>query len=228
VLDRILGLWALFLSGALASLLPSAVSLNLKMESAVGLLWLGTAGGLIGIVLMLIPAFTHSRFMHWVTTWPRIGHIVKDIMNSLSFYQSRRHVLVIAAALSLLGHLGFLSSFYLGAEALHRGQQIPGYVDHLVGLPLPEAVAAIPLTPGGVGILEWAIGYMYEQHQLSVDPDSSPAELVDANSNGVLTALAYRMISLILGAVGVIYYFAGKREMDAAMKSQAESTPAAA
>ncbi len=227
VLDRILGLWALFLSGALASLLPTAVSLNSQMEWAVGLLWLGTAGGLIGIILMLIPAFTHSRLMHWITTWPRLGHIVKDVMNSLSFYQRRRSVLFVAASLSLLGHLGFLTSFYLGAAALHHGRPFPGYVDHLVGLPLPEAVAAIPLTPGGVGILEWAIGYMYEQHQLSVNPHSTPEELTEANANGVLTALASRMTALILGAFGVIFYFAGKREMADAMQSQPETIPIA-
>lgn len=226
VLDRILGLWALFLSGALASLLPNAVPLNPQMAWAVGLLWVGTAGGLIGLILMLIPAFTHSRLMHWITTWPRIGHIVKDLMNSIAFYQGRRHVIVLAAGLSLLGHIGFLSSFYLGAAALHHGRQFPGYVDHLIGLPLPEALAAIPLTPGGVGTLEGAVGYFYEQYQLSLNPNSTADELKAAGANGLLTALAYRVSALILGAVGVIYYFAGKREMDAAMKSQAESTPA--
>ena len=221
LLDRILGLWALFLSGALASLLPTAVPLGPQMKWAVWLLWAGTAGGLIGLCMLLIPAFTHSRFMHWVTTWRRFGHIAKDLMDSVVFYQGRRHVIVMAAALSLLGHLGFLSSFYLGAKALHSGQQIPGYIDHLVGLPLPEALAAIPLTPGGVGTLEGAVAYFYEQHQLSVNPNSTAKELKGAGANGLLTVLAYRLAAIILGAFGVVFYFARKKEMAAAMEPTA-------
>lgn len=213
VLDRILGLWALFLAGALASLLPTAVPLGPQMQWAVWLLWVGTAGGFVGLCMMLIPAFTHSRLMHWVTTLPRIGHIVQDLMDSITFYQGRRQVITVAALLSLIGHFGFLTSFYLGAAALHADQSIPGYVDHLVGLPLPEAIAAIPLTPGGFGTLEGAVGYFYKQHQLAVSPQSSPKELESAGANGLLTALAFRFAGLILGAIGVVYYFAGRKEL---------------
>ncbi|MBS0201765.1 MAG: flippase-like domain-containing protein [Planctomycetes bacterium] len=223
ILDRILGLWALFLSGALASLLPTAVPLGPQMKWAVWFLWAGTAGGLVGIGLMLIPAFTHSRFMHWLTTWRRIGHIVKDLMDSIAFYQGRRHVIALAAFLSLLGHVGYLSSFYLGAVALHGNRPIPNYVDHLVGLPLPEALAAIPLTPGGVGTLEGAVGYFYEQHQLALNPQSTPAELESARANGLLTSLAYRMAAIILGAIGVIFYFAGRKEIQQAAASGTEA-----
>jgi uncharacterized membrane protein YbhN (UPF0104 family) len=162
--------------------------------------------------------------MHWFTTWRYVGHIVKDLMDSITFYQGRRHVIALAAGLSLLGHVGFLSSFYLGALALHGDRQIPSYVDHLVGLPLPEALAAIPLTPGGVGTLEAAVGYFYEQHQLAFDPNSSPADLKSAGANGLLTSLAYRMAGLLLGAVGVVFYFSGRKEMQQAEGAAPEPT----
>lgn len=213
VLDRILGLWALFLSGAMASLMPIAIPLTPQMKLAVLLLWGGTAAGLLGLVLMLIPAFTHSKLVHWLTTWRGIGHIVKDLMDSIAFYQGRPQIIAIAAVLSLLGHVGFLTSFYLGAAALHQGLNIPGYVDHLVGLPLPEAIAAIPLTPGGVGTLEAAVGYFYEQHQLALNANSSPLELKEASANGLLTALAYRMSALVLGVFGIVYYFSARRDL---------------
>lgn len=224
VLDRVLGLWALFLSGALASLLPSAVPLGPRMQWAVWLLWAGTAGGFIGLGLMLLPAFTHSRLMHWLTTWRGVGHIVRDLMDSIAFYQGRRHVIAMAAVLSLLGHVGFLSSFYLGAAAIHGNRPIPGYVDHLVGLPLPEALAAIPLTPGGVGTLEAAVGYFYEQHQLALDPESTAKDLLSASTNGLLTALAYRMTALLLGAVGIVFYFAGRKELQNAQTEKGDET----
>jgi uncharacterized membrane protein YbhN (UPF0104 family) len=176
--------------------------------------------------MMLIPAFTHSRLMHWVTTWPRIGHIVKDLMDSITFYQGRRHVIAMAAGLSLVGHLGYLSSFYLGAVALHQGREIPGYIDHLVGLPLPEAISAVPLTPGGMGTLEAAVGYFYTQHQLAVNPNSTPQELESSGANGLLSALAYRFAAIILGALGIVIYFAGRREIKEAVETvPVESVP---
>jgi uncharacterized protein (TIRG00374 family) len=225
VLDRILGLWALFLSGALASMIPSKIPLSPQMTWAVWLLWAGTAGGLVGLIVMLIPAFTHSRLMHWVTTWPRVGHVVKDLMDSITFYQGRRHVIALAAGLSLLGHVGFSTSFWLGAMAIHQGQPIPGLIDHLVGLPLPEAIAAIPLTPGGVGTLEGAVGYFYEQYQLAVNTSSTTEQLKAANANGLLTALVYRFAAMVLGAFGVIFYFARKQEMAQAVEAATEPQP---
>ena len=213
VLDRILGLWALFLSGAMASLLPTPVPLGPAMTWAVWLLWGGSAGGLLGLGLMLMPACTHSRLMHWLTTWPGVGHVVKDLMSSIVLYQGRRQVIAMAAVLSLLGHVGFLSSFYLGAVALHGDRPIPNFVDHLVGLPLPEAIAALPLTPGGLGTLEGAVGYFYRQHQQSLEPNSTPALLDAAEANGLLTAAAYHLAALILGAIGVVYFFAIRRKV---------------
>jgi glycosyltransferase 2 family protein len=225
ILDRILGLWALFLAGALASLLPSSVELGPEMQWAVRLLWVGTAGGFLGLVLMLLPAFTHSKLMHWLTTWRGVGHIVKDLMNSIAFYQSRRHVIVVAAALSLFGHVGYLSSFYLGALAVNGGRTIPSYVDHLVGLPLPEAIAAIPLTPGGLGTLEGAVDFFYRQHQKSWNPASTPKELQDAGFNGVLSALGYRVSALVLGAFGVVYYFSARRQLAAGSPPATDGLP---
>lgn len=213
LLDRILGVWALFLSGALASLLPSTVPLGSEMQWAVWLLWGGSLAGLIGLGLMLLPAVTHSRVMHWLTTWRGVGRIVRELMDSITLYQGRPRAIVLAGGLSLLGHVGFLSSFYLCAAALHDDRPIPGYVDHLVGLPVPEAISAIPLTPGGIGTLEAAVGYFYQQHQRSLDPQSSPAELRDANANGLLTALAYRVTALLWGAVGIVYHLGGRRAL---------------
>ncbi len=225
LLDRVLGLWALFLAGALASLVPVGVPLGPEMQWATRVLWLGSAAGFVGLALLLVPAVTHSRFMHWLTTWRGVGRIVKELMDSVALYQGRRWAIVGAAALSLLGHAGFLSSFYLCALALHGDRPIPGYVDHLVGLPLPEALSAAVPTPAGLGALEGALAWFYQQHQQTMNPASTPEMLEAARANGLLTALAYRVISLIVGAVGIIHYFTTKREMvaktpDAGMRDE--------
>lgn len=212
-LDRILGLWALFVLGALASLIPVGTKPGPELQWAVLILWIGAIAGLIGISLMFVPAFTHSRLMHWLTTWKFVGKIVKELMDSIELYQGKPQVVVGAASLGLLGHFGFLAVFYFCAVAIHTGQVYPGFVDHVVGLPLPEAVSAAVPTPGGVGALEGAVRWFYQEHQRSVSPDSTIEQVSTAGSNGLLTALGYRITSLILGAVGVVYYFGSRGEI---------------
>lgn len=213
LLDRVLGLWSLFAVGALATLIPSASKPGPEMQWAIWTLWGGAVAGLVGIGLLLVPAVTHSRLMHWLTTWRGVGRIVRELMDSIVLYQQRPLAIVLAAALSVGVHVGFLSSFALCAMALNGDRPIPGYVDHLVGLPLPEAISAIPLTPGGLGTLELAVQWFYWQHQQALEPGSSPAQLEEAQNNGFFTALAYRATIVFGGAIGVVYYFAARREV---------------
>ncbi len=212
-LDRVLGMWGLFVLGAGASMIPVSTKIGSELDWAVWLLWAGTFAGLVGIGMMLVPAFTHSWFMHWLSTWKLIGRIVKELMESVQMYQGQPQVVILAVFLSMIGHFGALTSFYFCAQAVHRGQTIPTYVDHLVGLPLPVTLGAVVPTPGGVGALEGAVAWFYEQHQLNLIPNSAKDELATAFSNGILTALVYRLTVMVGGAIGVIYYFTSRAEI---------------
>ena len=216
LLDRVLGLWSLFAVGALATLIPSATKLGPEMQWAIWILWGGAVAGLVGIGLLLVPAVTHSRLMHWLTTWRGVGRVVRELMESVALYQQRPRAVILAAAMSIVVHIGFLTSLALCAVALNGDRPIPSYVDHLVGLPLPEAISAIPLTPGGLGVLEEAVKWFYRQHQQTLEPNSSLAQLQAAGENGLGTALAYRATILIGGMIGVVYYFAVKRTVNVA------------
>lgn len=225
-LDRVLGMWALFVLGALASLSPAGTKPAPELQWAVWVLWGGAIAGLIGLGLMFVPAFTHSRLMHWLTTWKFVGRIVKELMDSIALYQGKPQIVFGAALLGLLGHFGFLTSFYFCAQAIHSGQNYPSYIDHVVGLPLPEALSAAIPSPGGVGALEGAVAWFYQQHQLSIDPQSTPSQLSLAFSNGILTALGYRLTMMVWGAVGIVYYFGSKGEIQKAVEGvQTEPVP---
>ena len=222
-LDRVLGMWALFVLGAFASLSPAGARPGPELQWAICTLWGGSVAGLVGIGLMFVPAFTHSRLMHWLTTWKFVGRIVRELMDSIQLYQGRPQIVIGAAALGLLGHFGFLTSFFFCAQALHTGQVVPGFIDHVVGLPLPEAISAAVPTPGGVGALEGAVAWFYQQHQKALDPRSTVEQLSKAFSNGVLTALGYRLTMMVWGAVGIVYYFASRGEIRRAVERSLEA-----
>ncbi len=212
-LDRVLGMWALFILGAIASLIPVRAHVGTDMYWAIMVLWCGAFAGLVGIGLMLVPAFTHSSLMHWLSSWKFVGHIVKELMESVQLYQGKPFVLVVAAGLGIVGHVLFLTSFYYCAKAIHGGQTTPDYIDHLVGLPLPITVSAVVPTPGGIGVLEGTVAWFYEQHQKSVAPDSTEEQIATAFSNGVLTALVNRLTVVIIAAIGVAYYLTSRAQI---------------
>lgn len=217
-LDRVLGMWALFVLGSLASLSPVGTKPGPEMQWAVYVLWCGAVGGLFGIGLMFAPAFTHSRLMHWMTTWRFVGRIVKELMDSVQLYQGKPQIVLGAAVLGIIGHFGYLSCFYFSALALHQGQNIPSFIDHVVGLPLPEAITAVAPTPGGIGVLEGSVGLVYKAHRKAVAPDSTDEQLQLAFSNGILTALGYRIATIVVGALGIIIYFTSRKEIQSAVQ----------
>ena len=81
-----------------------------------------------------------------------------------------------------------------------------------------EAISAAVPTPGGVGGLEAAVAWFYQQYQRSSVPESTTEQLATAFSNGVLTALGYRLTMYIWGAVGVVYYLSSRKEIRQAVQ----------
>ena len=162
--------------------------------------------------------------MHWLTTWKYVGRIVKELMDSIQLYRGKPQVVLGAALLGMLGHFGFLASFYFCALSLHQGQVIPGFVDHVVGLPLPEALSAFIPTPAGIGALENAVAWFYKQFQLSIDPASTKEQTALAFSNGLLTALGYRLTTLVWGGIGIFYYLTSRGEIRTAVQ-EADQEP---
>ncbi|MBC7821457.1 MAG: flippase-like domain-containing protein, partial [Planctomycetaceae bacterium] len=71
-------------------------------------------------------------------------------------------------------------------------------------IPAAELAGIIPLTPGGVGLLEEAVDSLYELNGA-------------ADGTGFLTVLAYRAVTLVISLIGAGYYFSSRREIDQAL-----------
>lgn len=198
LLDRILGLMGLLMVGAGATLLV-ADDIQ-RRELIVKVLWGGSIAGLTGLVVMLHPSTPDSWWMKLLIRIPKLGTIISDIADGISLYQQRRAIVALTVVLSVIGHFGIISSFYCCARVVASPAETPSYVTHLLLIPLAEIVGVIVPVPGGVGALEAAV---QESYRLA---GAIPGI-------GLLAAGAYRVTTILVAAIGSVYYLASKRQI---------------
>ncbi len=235
VLDRILGLLALFMVGALATLFIDISSKNGGAASAAEQqigpfgsipmldvvwwgLWIGSLGGAVGLCIMLTPGTTQWPILRKMVGLKYVGKTLGDLLNGVAMYQTKRRVVAVAVAISLIGHTGLVAGFYCCALSL-KSAWVPGLWEHYFFMPAAELFASIIPLPGGVGPLEGAIAYFYQL--------SAPASVTTATaaSIGLGAALAFRVINVAVSVLGFAYYSLTKpanestvQEVDSATK----------
>ncbi len=208
LLDRILGMLALFLIGAWAAWPQWAeIRERAELKAVVGLLVIGSAAGLVGLTLMLIPAVTRSQAWRHLARLPVVGHMIAELVEGVRLYQSQQRVLFVALGVSIVGHFGTISSFYFSAKAISGESFVPGFAQHLFFIPAAELAGIVPLTPGGVGLLEEAVNALYKLNGA-------------ADGTGILTCLAYRAVTLAIALIGAVYYLTARREIHQALHAE--------
>lgn len=213
LLDRILGLLALFVIGACAAC-PQWETIREQSELK-GVVWLlagGSAAGLIGLALMLIPAVMQLGLWKFFTQLPVVGKPIGELIEGVRLYQTRPGVLIAALGISLLGHFGIISAFYFSARSVSGGEFVPSYLSHLFFIPAAEFIGVVLPVPGGMGALEWAVERFYHHSGA-------------ADGTGILTCLAYRAVTIAVALIGAGYYLTARREIAAAMQTNEANDP---
>ncbi len=222
LLDRILGLWGLFMVGSAAALFQPSLVQHGTLRIAVVVLWCGSLAGLLGLGAVLHPAVPRSRWLNRLVHMPYVGKAIGDLINGILLYQTKRRVLLVAVGISLVGHFGMLSCFYFCAQALRLGEAAPDYWAHLLLIPGAELAGVIVPVPGGVGALEGAVQFCYGLFNEAV---GSPVAKEVALAAGLFAAITYRCISLIVAAVGAGYYLTVRKEIGEVLGESSESDP---
>lgn len=212
LLDRILGMLALFVIGAGAACLQwNDLRHRTELTAIVGLLVFGSVAGLIGLGMMMIPAVMRLHVWGRLERLPLVGHVIAELVEGVRQYQTHFRVLLVALGMSIIGHFGMITSFYFSAHAVSGTKFVPPYAQHLFFIPAAELAGIVPLTPGGVGLLEEAVSSLYKLNGA-------------AAGTGLLTCLVYRAVTLAVALVGVGYYVTSRREIDEALQLEADSS----
>lgn len=218
VVDRIIGLYMLFVVAGVAILVSGfwALPVPIIQRISVITLLIAVVGGLglAATVALVSPDHSIGR---WLCGLPRIGHHLENSLDALRMYRRRPQVLVVAALASALVHTLFATGTYL----VYRGLRYEGisWGMHLVIMPLSAVTGLVPLS---IGPLEVALEAFY--HVVPLTPG-----LAVPNGQGLIVALGYRIITLMIAAVGVCYYLSSRREVAVVMdevEREGESVPA--
>ncbi|WP_197443265.1 lysylphosphatidylglycerol synthase transmembrane domain-containing protein [Lignipirellula cremea] len=205
VLDRMIGLYALVLTAAIGLLFLdplTAVGLTAEQQQTIRIMtttvWaVALAGALSG--LLLLPGVLSSHFWKPVTSIPKVGAVVDRILGALESYRQQKAVLLLALVMSCGTHLLFALAVY--CTSLSLGGESASLLGHLAIVPICMLANALPL-PGGLGAFEYALTFLYTGFFPNV-----------TTQHGFITALAFRVITILLASIGLAYYVAHRRQV---------------
>ncbi len=214
--DRALGLYVLFLVASGAILVtgfwqvPSAaVAVVCKTTLAL------TVAGALAIAAALGPDLTRGKSLEWIASLPYVGRPLARLVAAVRMYRMRLGTLALATGMSVAVHTLFATSVFFVAAGLYDRYHSLGV--HLVVSPISAATGVLPIN---LGPFEGVLNFLYTAVPLA-DGQYLPS------GQGLVVALGYRIGTVLIAAVGLVYYLAARREVAHWMEEAASELPPA-
>jgi glycosyltransferase 2 family protein len=211
VVDRVIGLMGLFILASISVAIYSSVLLKDPRTRPL-------AFKLIASFCIFFFAIFLGFKRHWITSqpwWKKIWHYVpakklfSTLSESLRLYEKYPRILAMALLISVGVHVvGVLAAWCIGQALAIQEAQL---VHYFVYCPLINAFAAIPATPGGLGIREKAFEFFFTG-MIGVPAAKSVA----------LSLLFYSATLVLSFCCGLIYAF-GKPKSEPPLPSNIQS-----
>jgi len=201
LVDRIIGLYMLFVVASVAIYLTGIrQGQDIQIKLICEITYFLTALGALFLALLLTPGFTDGRGTRALGRLRHVGSTITSLIDAVRMYRRKPLVLVVAALMSVGVHCLFATGVYLIARGL-PGDDLSLSM-HFVAAPLSLSTGAIPLA---VGPFEVVLEFLYTHL-----PEPG---VVIQTGQGLVVALGYRLITLLIAAVGVCYYLGSRGEV---------------
>lgn len=144
---------------------------------------------LIGSVVAIVALFRRNLFEHWaffrrLETGTRFGPYIRRAYEALYLYRNHLRVMFLSLVLSLLNLLFLTLACYSFGASL--GVQV-SLTDYLTLFPIISVIAAIPITPGSLGVREGLFMAMFQD--IGVGPHYSLSLSLMVYASGVVWSL---------------------------------------
>ena len=202
--DRITGLYLLFVVASAAIVLTGFWNVGAVRWVCHATL-LVTAIDTVAVVVVLLPDRTEGRSTRWIGRLPYVGPPLLQFVDAVQMYRRRLPVLAAAAGISIAVHSLFTLGVFLIASGLY--DRVPALGMHFVLSPLSAAAGVLPLP---MGPFEFVLDRLYPY-----------APIVGGGAltagQGFVIALGYRIITVLIAAVGICYYLSSRAELAEAL-----------
>lgn len=205
VIDRLVGLYALFLLASafivgFGQLRSPVREIQVICQATL----LATALGSAAAFMLLVPGFTGGRVSDYLCRRKRIGPYVRKLLGAIRWYRSKPGVLAATIAISLFTHAALVLCIYLVARGLPGAS--PDLADHFLIVPLAMVASALPLPLNGLGAFEAVIDFLYLHCPTAI-----------TTHKGLLVALGYRVITIVVAFFSMAFYVGHRREVEEAV-----------
>jgi uncharacterized membrane protein YbhN (UPF0104 family) len=201
-IDRIIGLYMLFVVASVAILLTGMYQLsNPKIQWVCILAVAATVIGTVALALMLLPDLSGGKIPALIGRIPCVGQITMRLVAAVGMYRKRMGVLIASAVMSA----GVHSLYTLGIYMITRGlySQYHSLAQQFVIATLTAVTGVLPVS---FGPFEYALDRMFCGVPLVNGGHMTPGQ-------GLVVALGYRIITVLTAAIGVAYYLASRAEV---------------
>jgi uncharacterized protein (TIRG00374 family) len=203
VIDRVVGLYAMLVVACAGYLLAGrSTGTNPALQSLLALVTTLLVVGTVGIALLMTPALTGPKIRDWAAGWPVIGRTVARLIEAAAAYRHRREYLFFAIGCACCTH----TLLVLALWSIGQGLPItaPSLATTFLVGPMSLAAGALPLTPSGLGTFEAAMDQLY-------------VLVGSQDGDGLMVALAYRMMTYVMAGLGAVYYLNARKAVSRAM-----------
>ena len=209
VVDRIVGLFGLLLVCSVAVLLSDLSPFDAKVQTLGTITLVVTSGMFVVYLTILLPGCSYGPVSMFLSGLPKVGGIIRNLLRAARTFRRRRDVLLLAVLITCLIHGLNILGFYCMARAL--SDAAPPLSIHYVIIPLALLSSALPLPGMALGAFDMVINELYRM--VSGIP-----------GQGLLVAIAYRVMTILIALIGVAYYLGHRREVATLLHEAEEET----
>jgi len=164
-----------------------------------------TVVGFVVLGILVLGGKPIDRMIQAASTWRHVGKPIGKIAGPLRTFHEHPWAFAMAIAMSVVIHVLLSVAMYMIARGLYA--QPPTLADHLLIVPITNVAAAMPIAPAGLGVTEAMMNWLYK----IVPP-------VPTMASGVLVALVYEIVKVIMATVGVIFYWSAGRDVSRSLQ----------
>ena len=194
VLDRAIGMLGLVILAVVSLTVFPTAPLPTVLRSIRDFAMLLTLLSLAALLVAIYAGRWFEGLLKWIETWPLVGPSLARMAWAVRQLRGQPLTLATLIAAAVCVHTLLALTVYFVSAGVYA--EHPTLAEHLYVVPPAMAAGAIPLAPGGLGAQEYALDELFKQ--LPALPEQF---------SGMIVATVYRLITLAIAGIGLVYYW---------------------